>query len=58
MKYLELKGVCKTCLGCNRLENPYFTGVNECKYSTQPKQSLKPISGVQEKIDERNMERY
>jgi hypothetical protein len=42
MKYKELKGICKNCLGCLRLENPYFTGVTECKYYTQPKQILKP----------------
>ena len=41
MKYPELKGKCKTCFGCNRLENPYFTGVSECKYATQPRQEIK-----------------
>lgn len=30
----ELTGVCKECLGCNKLENPLFTGVKECEYST------------------------
>jgi len=34
----ELKGKCKEfiekgiCLGCNRLELPYFTGDDNCKY--------------------------
>ena len=26
MKYPELTGICKECLGCNKLENPLFTG--------------------------------
>lgn len=30
----ELTGVCKECLGCNKLENPLFTGVKECEYAT------------------------
>lgn len=34
MKYPELTGVCKECLGCNKLENPLFTGVKECEYAT------------------------
>lgn len=38
IKYPELKGICKEaiknewCLGCNRLEDYNFTGVNHCKY--------------------------
>lgn len=39
MRYPELKGVCKNCLGCSRLESPYFRGITECKYSTQPKEN-------------------
>ena len=50
MKYPELKGKCKTCLGCSRLENPYFTGINECEYARQPRQQIKQIWGIQEKI--------
>lgn len=30
----ELIGVCKECLGCNKLENPLFIGVKECEYCT------------------------
>ena len=30
MKYPELKGICKYCLGCERLAT-LFTGVNNCK---------------------------
>lgn len=35
MKYKELKGVCKDCLGCNKLEDPNFVGVYQCKYATK-----------------------
>ena len=34
MKYPELTGICKECLGCNKLENPLFIGVKECEYAT------------------------
>lgn len=30
-RYPELKGKCKTCLGCNQLELKSFSGVYECK---------------------------
>lgn len=30
-KYPELKGKCKTCLGCNKQEEKTFRGVYECK---------------------------
>lgn len=30
-KYPELRGKCKTCLGCNKLEEKTFRGVYECK---------------------------
>lgn len=26
----EINGKCKSCLGCNRLEDPNFKGCNEC----------------------------
>lgn len=29
--YKELIGKCKTCLGCNRLENIDFKGVYRCE---------------------------
>lgn len=50
MKYPQLTGKCKTCLGCNQLENPLFTGVNECKYAREPIQEIKQILGIQEMI--------
>lgn len=31
IKYPELKGKCKTCIGCNQLELKSFTGKYECK---------------------------
>ena len=30
-KYPELKGKCKTCLGCNKLEEINFTGYYRCE---------------------------
>lgn len=31
MKYPELKGICKKCLGCNQLELETFTGRYKCE---------------------------
>jgi len=33
--YRELKGVCKMCLGCTRLADKSFLGVEECSYMPQ-----------------------
>ena len=30
-RYPELKGKCKTCAGCNRLEDIKFIGDDDCK---------------------------
>ena len=30
-KYPELKGICKYCLGCNKLEQKKFEGVWKCE---------------------------
>lgn len=30
MKQLSDEVICKYCLGCNRLEDPYFTGYKRC----------------------------
>lgn len=41
MKYKELKNPCKKlieknlCLGCNKLEDPDFTGDKECIYANK-----------------------
>lgn len=32
-KYKPLEEPCKKCLGCQRLENPNFTGDKNCKYA-------------------------
>ena len=34
MKYLELKGLCKNCLGCNKLDWLNWQGTYRCKYAT------------------------
>lgn len=28
----KIKGKCRTCLGCNKLDEQGFKGTNECKY--------------------------
>lgn len=28
----KIKGKCRTCLGCNKLDEQGFRGTNECKY--------------------------
>ena len=33
--YKELKGICVNCLGCVRLEQEDFTGVDKCEYATE-----------------------
>lgn len=30
-KLLEITELCKSCLGCNRLSDPNFLGVEECE---------------------------
>lgn len=40
-----------TCAhGCNRLELLDFRGVQECKYVKNPREQIKEILGVQEKM--------
>ncbi len=31
---MEITELCKSCLGCNRLEDPKFLGVEECENCT------------------------
>lgn len=31
MRYQKLKGLCKTCLGCNRLEIENYVGTAKCE---------------------------
>ena len=40
---MELKGLCKHCLGCNKLEDPNFKGVYRCEYATVKQLSLEEI---------------
>lgn len=52
----ELWGACKKnienglCLGCNKLENPFFTGQAKCDLAVNPIDKIKNILGIQEKI--------
>lgn len=32
--YKRLKGVCRYCLGCNRLELEDFEGLEQCEYAS------------------------
>jgi hypothetical protein len=43
MKYPELKGLCKNCLGCNKLELPDFTGVYRCEYAIDKQMSIEEV---------------
>lgn len=36
----ELKGLCKNCLGCIRLESPDFEGVYQCEYASKEQLDL------------------
>ena len=52
----DLWGVCKKnienglCLGCNKLENPNFTGQAKCDLVPNPINEIKQILGIQEKM--------
>ena len=32
---MELKGLCKDCLGCQRLEDKNFKGVEKCEWTKE-----------------------
>lgn len=49
MKYPPLIGLCKDCLGCQRLEDPNFRGVYKCRYVEKPGK-IKEMSGTQERM--------
>ena len=38
-----LKGICKDCLGCIRLEDPSFEGVYRCKYATEKQINIQDL---------------
>ena len=54
MKYLKLTGICERaiknnlCNGCSKLENPYFTGQEQCNLIREPIKQIKEILGIQE----------
>lgn len=54
--YQPLKGICEKaiknnlCKGCAKLENPNFVGQSQCNLAQEPKQKIKNILGIQEKI--------
>ena len=50
----ELKGICKKCLGCNKLENFNFIGTNYCENFKGDKNVLSKI-WEQKSIDKWNM---
>ena len=51
MKYPPLEGLCKECIyKCFRVEDPKFKGLKECKYIKDPREQIKEILGVQERI--------
>ncbi len=43
MKYKELKGLCKNCLGCNRLKDYNFEGVYRCEYATDKQINIEDL---------------
>ena len=47
--YKELKGKCKYCLGCIRLEDENFEGTNECIWAETPIEYIHRILGIEEK---------
>lgn len=46
----ELIEPCKSCLGCMRLENPYFIGDRNCRYNNELSNKISDKKYVQEKI--------
>ena len=51
MKYPKLDEPCKSCLGCQRLEDINFTGDKNCKYKENPIRKINEILGIQTKIN-------
>ena len=39
------------CLGCMKLENLNFTGQAQCEYVKGPRQRIREMLGIQEKIE-------
>lgn len=43
MKYQELYGKCKNCLGCNKLDSPEWQGTYRCDYATSEQISIEQM---------------
>lgn len=39
----ELIGLCKNCLGCNRLEDMNFKGTYRCEYATKEQITIEQL---------------
>ena len=48
----KLKGKCKYCLGCARLEDENFEGTNDCIYAETPIEYIHRILGIEDKENE------
>ena len=48
----KLKGRCKFCLGCIRLEDENFEGTDDCIYCETPIEYIHRILGMENKKDE------
>ena len=40
---MELIGICKNCLGCNRVEDKNFKGTYRCEYATTKQVSIEDL---------------
>ena len=50
MKYPKLEEPCKSCLGCQRLEDVNFKGDKNCEYAKTSIKQINEILGIQERI--------
>ena len=48
MSYKKLKGKCKYCLGCVRLEDEKFEGTDNCSLAESPIDYIHRILGMSE----------
>ena len=40
---MKLVGLCKECLGCNRLEDKNFIGVYRCEFATEKQITIEEL---------------
>lgn len=52
--YKQLKGICKNCLGCNRLEDPNFEEVYRCEYATDKQIDIEDLIKELKKNEKNN----